>query len=615
VNGSFVVLVRANGEPVGPGPLAQIQATVHRNRMPPLTWSVDGDCAAGVGPDVAGAGVGPLLVHTEHYIVVGNARLDNRDEVLGWVKLSHDITGFTDLAIIACAIEERGVKCIPDLLGEFAIAAWNPARRVLTAARDSFGIKPLFYRRTKDLIAVGSRATLLDSDEAYDLDYIADFLMGISTAADRTIFAGTSAVPPAGIATMWEGQITIDRYWSPADFVVDYDLAPAAAAECLRDLINRGVAQCLTGRPDTWAQLSGGIDSSSIVCCAQWLNRTRRVPVGLSGTVTLVDTLGSGDERPYSDAVARHASVRNETIADCWLWQADEVEPPMTDEPALPYPLYVRDRRMAAIVGDAGGRVLLNGTGPDHFLAGSPLFVADMVAQGRMRAAARELAAWSAVTRGSFWSSAYRYSLSPLLPSVCKIAPSGAKVPPWIEPGFARRFRLAARSAADRGHTGRFGQKYAGDIAHRLGRLSRSFDRGVTSDRLEVRYPFLYRPLVEFSLRLPPPFTFRPRGRKWLLRESMKGVLPEVVRARSGKGGLEGRIVWSLHHERHRLQALLRAPILEELGCIRPRVLKSALSDGQLDDVAVRAHAISALSLESWLCVRSGRWTGLSAAR
>jgi asparagine synthase (glutamine-hydrolysing) len=617
MNGAFVVLVRPTGEPIDPGAMEGISDSARRNRLPEIAWSVGSGSAAGLIADSAGIGVGPFLAYTRNYIVVGNARLDNRDEVAEWGNPRGCLPHTTDLRLIARAIEERGVSCIPDLLGDFAIVAWSPAKRVLTAARDTFGVKTLFYGRTKDLIYFGSRAALLVDSEGYDLDFIADFLMGASTSTERTIYAGISAVPPASIVTMWEGRIAVDRYWSPADFPIDDTMTASTAVDSLRGLVDRGVAACLTDRGATWAQLSGGIDSSAIVCTAQRLARTGHVPFGLGGTVTLTDSLGSGDERIYSDAIARHAMVKNEIIANCWLWQDDDSGPPMTDEPALPYPLYVRDRRMAAVVVNAGGKVLLNGTGPDHFLAGNPYFLADMLVRGRVLSAARETARLTAASRGSFWSAAYKYSLMPLFPAALRrvAAPAGEGVPEWIDPAFARRFQLSFRAAGGHSPIGRFGEKYAAEVAHRLSRLIRSFDRGVTSDIVDLRYPFLYRPLVEHSLRLPPRLTIRPHARKWALREAMKGTLPEEVRTRSGKGGIDGRIVWSLARERRRLERLMRAPILGELGCIRPHVLKAALSNRQLENVAVRSYAVAALSLESWLCVRSGRWTDLSAAR
>jgi asparagine synthase (glutamine-hydrolysing) len=612
----FLFLVRPSGEPVSEEQ-HRFDASATRNELPPLRWVVEANYAVALGPDVTGLGTDPVLARTHRLVVVGNARLDNREEVAGWSAAPRRTADATDLEIIAEAIETRGTKCIPGILGDFAIVVWNPFTQELVAARDTFGIRALFYCATNDLIAFASQASLCADGKRYDLEYIADFLVGGLPSVTHTIYAGTLAVPPAGVVTVRNRRFAVDRYWTPEDFPIDEALTGEAAIDTIRELIVRAVTAGITGRDDTWSQLSGGLDSSTLVSVTQSLASTGRIPSGLGGTVTLVDTLGTGDERIFSEAVVRRWPVRNETLTDYWLWRDDEFGPPITDEPALAYPFYARDRRMCMIVRSSGGRVLLNGTGPDHYLAGSALFIADLLARGAVRTAAHEVARWATVVRGSFWRTGYRSAVLPLLPGVVRraVVPTNQRVPKWIDRGFARQFTVQSRLPAARTLREPWGGKYAGDVAERVRNVSRSIDRGVVAGALDVRYPLLFRPLVEFSLRLPPAMRTRPHARKWILREALRGVLPEEVRTRPGKGGIDGRIAWSLIHERPRLEALLREPVLGDLGCIQVSELRAAITDARASDPALRAFTLCALSLETWLCVRSGRWTDLSAAR
>ena len=92
------------------------------------------------------------------------------------------------------------------------------------------------------------------------------------------------------------------------------------------------------------------------------------------------------------------------------------------------------------------------------------------------------------------------------------------------------------------------------------------FERGVYDAEFEMRYPFLSRPLVEFSLRLPVHMRIRPFGRKWILRQAMTGVLPEPIRMRQAKGGIDSRIIWAMQQERTRIR---RAAAQSDPG--RPR--------------------------------------------
>jgi asparagine synthase (glutamine-hydrolysing) len=124
-----------------------------------------------------------------------------------------------------------------------------------------------------------------------------------------------------------------------------------------------------------------------------------------------------------------------------------------------------------------------------------------------------------------------------------------------------------------------------------------------------MRYPFLYRPLVEWSLRLPATQRVRPHARKWILREATRDVLPETVRTRATKGGIDARILWSLQHEHVRVDALLRDPVLAQLGCIDPTPLRVAVEQARHGRPVNNVSLMSALSLETWLAVRSGRWS------
>jgi asparagine synthase (glutamine-hydrolysing) len=134
---------------------------------------------------------------------------------------------------------------------------------------------------------------------------------------------------------------------------------------------------------------------------------------------------------------------------------------------------------------------------------------------------------------------------------------------------------------------------------------------GLLGDRLELRYPFLYRPLVEFAMSLPPELCVQPQARKWVLRQAMRGILPEVVRTRIGKGGVMSLLGWSLSAQAPLLEPLLHDPILAELGIIDASRFRSAFHDASHrpdrgDHLQTSVQAT--LLLEAWLQLRAGRW-------
>jgi len=126
-------------------------------------------------------------VRAGDWTVTGSARLDNRDEVRGWTAAA--LTS-SDLDLVAAAIATRGTACIRDLLGDFAFVAEHAVTHETIAARDTFGVRALYYRATKDGLAFSSHATRLSESAEYDPEYIAEFILSGFDRDNRTPWRG-----------------------------------------------------------------------------------------------------------------------------------------------------------------------------------------------------------------------------------------------------------------------------------------------------------------------------------------------------------------------------------------------------------------------------------------
>jgi asparagine synthase (glutamine-hydrolysing) len=330
----------------------------------------------------------------------------------------------------------------------------------------------------------------------------------------------------------------------------------------------------------------------------------------LGGTLTVVDSLSEGDETRYSNAVAAQYGLRNETLTDYWAWQDDAIGPPRYTEPHEFFPFYTRDREMCRRAKAAGARVLLSGQGADHYLSGRFEFAADLLVKRRYREAVDHLLNVAVTTRQSFWRTAFYHGLYHLAPSWLKrrYRPEGAETPSWLTPELVGAEGLDHRMLRlDQPATG-YGF-FADTCATEVASIDLSLTRGLFEEGLELRYPFLHRPLVEFGLRLPATMRARPHQQKWILREAMGNVLPDVVRARQGKGGVDGRITWSLNREQPLLRRLILDSHLADLGCVRQEELKQAFDNAVAGNTRSVGLLFVTLSLETWLAVRSGRWS------
>lgn len=560
-----------------------------------------------------GIGSGPAIAHHGSWVGVGIVRLDNRRDLLASQRLPSEPA--SDLEVVLSVLARRGECAVRDLLGDFAFVAWEPHTGQVIAARDAFGVRCLYHRQRGGVLAFASRAEALADGATYDIQYLTELIATCEIAPERTVYAGVDAVPAgATMLASGSGPARIVRYWSPEDFESGSAPLMPVRARCeeFRTLFADAVRTRLTDGPQTWAILSGGLDSSSVVSTAHWLWRRNDAPHGVQGAVSWVYRWSpDSDERDYAECVVRHTDVRWETMTDTWFWRDDGAEPPHTDLPDPAYAIYARDRRTAEVVREAGGTVLLTGFGSDQYLLGNMFFFADWLAAGRVREAVVEMIRRAALGRVSFWKLAFQNAVLPMLPGpLRRHYVASARVPAWISEAGATQWDLAARLGGAREYEGRVGHKYADLVLTSMRSIPRVLRMySVFEDAVDVRHPFLHRPLVEYALRLPPELCVQPNARKWVLREAMRGVLPEAVRTRVGKGSNGGCIGQSLLHEHAMIDRLLRTPMLAELGCLEPGVLRKAvetmLERGVVEECATLSWT---LAVELWLQVRSGRW-------
>src|SRR5690606_19968908 len=148
-----------------------------------------------------------------------------------------------------------------------------------------FGVKPLFVRDADDVVLFSSAVAPLQSTERLDGEFVADFLVGAHGQSERTLWSDVRAVPAAHYARQQGTVRTLRRHWSPAQ-IQRVAMSDADAVEQFRTLFDEAVGNRIVPGA-TWAQLSGGLDSSSIVATA-----AARGAGTLAGTMTLVDTMG-----------------------------------------------------------------------------------------------------------------------------------------------------------------------------------------------------------------------------------------------------------------------------------------------------------------------------------
>ncbi len=481
----------------------------------------------------------PLVSADQRLHLVYDGRLDNRAEVAAVLALP---SSTSDGQLLVELLGREGPRGLARAVGEFALACWCPSERRLWLARDAFGMRPLYY-------AVGARAVAWASElqavlqpgwvarrpnEGFWAEYLA---LSVSTV-DETPFADVWRLPPAHVLEVVNGQVSRWRYSTPTP-LAERPQRDDGAAENFRNVLTTAVDACLRTIGQPAFQLSGGLDSSSVVMLA----RTRGVRS--PSTFSLVypgdpDT----DESPFIDDVVGAADAGSVRLAPP-VFRADALfEPALRhqDAPGLP----VGEPLMHPLLDAAaasGARAMLTGVGGDEWLNGSPFRLARLIRRGRWGAAARYAREYrDAYATGPHWFVCA--GLLPLVPVWAKQA-FRSLVPrqvdaPWIVPAFARRAGLADRlragydrtpAVADRVVRESLERVTSGDHVH----ARESLDRMGAHAGIELRHPFLDRRVVEFLIGLPDDLRFRDGQAKHVLRAALAGSLPERVRLRPDK--------------------------------------------------------------------------------
>ncbi len=508
-------------------------------------------------------------------------------------------------AAVAHRYREAGADALSAIVGDFAFALWDKRQRQLLCARDYVGVRPLFYAVAGPHFACASQLKQLTScafvSGGLDPQYFAEAIVNAAQHGGRSPLRAVRRVLPGRLLTVTGGRVVTRMLWTPGTTIAVS--RESDAVDGFRTVFQHAIGKYVIHRGAVASELSGGLDSSAIVCSAQHLMGGSRRDRGLCGAITVdFGYAPNSDETAIAQATARrwgvdHAIIRRGVDSFFVGWRKsvrywDEPNPSMFAAPIL------QDYR--SVLDTAGATALLNGMGAEAALASVidvPIHLADWFRTGRWRGTVAELLAWQRVTKRPLLNLAWDAVIAPSLRRR-GAPPIGNSAPPaWVQPAIIRACQETAAGP----------DAWAGDgladAAHYdlIRKVSASLSRGLVERAVHVRYPFLYRPLVEFMLALPWQWKLRPLGSKWLLRAALKDLLPPAVRHRamSTSGGHSRYLSLARHWSE--VATLADGSQLAELGLIDPRRFRHALELARSGHAPDLPALLMSLAVEAWL--------------
>ena len=510
-------------------------------------WLEDGIGLAVLESDIAPANRGSeasseLCESPDGTVVAADLWLENRDDLLG--RLGSP-SGTSNEDLVAAVLRQGTGANAGDFLGEFALAAWQPAERRLLLVRDAMGVRPLFFSFNPGrhlVFASVPNAIFASGRVSRALD---DMQLGRAVLREyepgATLFQNVESVLPGHVVAVTPGSAHQHCYWHPESKNC-LNLSQADAAAQLREMVRQATTRPLGTEGAAATHLSGGLDSSSLtVLAARALRGQGRTLSAYSFLPEPWPGRVSEDETAYVAAVLRQEpDIRwtpiRKALPEDWLhdnWHRDGPLSLSAENPEN------------AVLSDAaaqGASVILSGWGGDEGITFN--------GRGALAAAFRRLQ-WGYMVRQlraiqaqrgfplhkTFVGEVLRPLLTaPLEDRLRRLAGRRALSRP-LEPELLSaelRERLLASEPFAVGSDPTLNQLNllrSGHLAHR----TTNFALMGARYGLAFSFPLLNRRIVEFALSLPPTWHIQNGWKRWLYRQAMEGVLPASLQWRHTK--------------------------------------------------------------------------------
>lgn len=491
----------------------------------------------------------PVWLPDKSCAVVADARIYNRDPLLA--KLGGCIDWYdrraSDAALILAAYLRWGTELLQEIDGDFSFAVWDRDRNRVFAARDPFGVKPFFYYAGQKhfIFASEPKQILLHKDVSKEPDklIVGEYLFRKFEEVGRTFYRDIRRIRPAHYILADKNGIQDIRYWNPDPERETLLESREEYLDRFRELFLESVRKRLGTDYPVVAQLSGGVDSSSIVSAAGAIYNAGRNGLPDFRTVSGIYPGLDCDESEYIEAVIRGVPFDNvmlnplhEPLCEGLISDIEELDSPYAN---LQRGTFIK---CAEVINKQGARTLLTGLGGDE-LTHEEFYLRDLAVRGMYLTLLIQSWKSSRTSWNSFfWL--FADALRAVAPAFVKelygksVGKSRWSPPWWAERDFAEFYMSCpeAHPLPEAGFKSRT-QEAAFQFLNfpTMCWALEALECHAANRGFEVTHPFLDRPLAEYVLSIP--FEMRiPEGRwKYLLRSGLSSELPDEVIERGRK--------------------------------------------------------------------------------
>ena len=488
-------------------------------------------------------------------MLVMDGRLDNRDELIPALALDRHVS---DARCVLAAFEKWPQSFAERLNGDFAIAIFDTRAQRLLLVRDAIGVRPLYYFQTSRLLVFASEIKVLlahpDITPLPDDEGVADFMLIGSRPLDHqdlTCFQGVAAVVPAHVVTVTTSGVARRRYW---DFDTTARLRYGSFGEYVEafgsHLKDAVIRRSRSAHPLA-ISVSGGLDSSSIFCQATALRRDGAIAAPSIAGISYVSERRETDEQQYVRDIESMYGVDIDRFAiepRTGMTRGVREQVTAIEAPFVDY-MWGVTKELHVRAAATGARSMISGHWGDQMLF-STAYLIDLLRAGAWRSIWQHTKAYAqyfgdqetAVRRRRLFIDAVRYHVPRVIAPPLKwlrLRVFERRQPkPWFSPQFlaaALRHRYRLATFERRFHSAHAQAVYIEARSKYQVQCMEWNAKVGALHGLDVAFPFLDRDLIGFLMAIPGDVHAQDGVPRVLLREAMRGVLPDSIRARTWK--------------------------------------------------------------------------------
>jgi len=572
--------------------------------------------------DLSPAGHQPMSRSHGHYTIVYNGEIYNYKELRQELEcLGQEFVSDSDTEVLLAAWIKWGTSCLKRLIGMFAFVVYNRVENTLTACRDAFGIKPLFYTHDRNQFIFASEmpALLCLCNEKPRLDWQSSYdylVFGNYDSSERTFIEDMLQLAPGHYLKLdiKSGYLSEPKAWWCPNIAQRTSLNFKDAAEKLRSLFLDSIHLHLRSDVPIGAALSGGIDSSAIVCAMRHIEPD--MPIH---TFSFIAPGSDVNEERWADKINDFVKAKAHKVVIHPFEMAADLDDMMRaqGEPFGSTSIYAQ-YRIYRLARECGIIVTLDGQGGDELLAGYDgypsyrmLSLLEKRQFGALMNFCYNYTKWPGRSKSLNWKIMMSHLTPDILYSTAKRLFGPDQMPSWLNKKVLREAGVKLRLSKPRRDKEASGRRLAEKLALVLTKqgmpaLLRHGDRNAMRFSIESRVPYLTIPLVEFALSLPEEYLISQQGEtKAIFRAAMRGIVPGDVLERRDKIGFATP-------EKEWLKLL--APKIREWIC-RSNGMPFLKRDVLLKEYDALMNGRKPFSFVAWRWINFCRWIELSCKK